>query len=205
VLQAGALTRQDSPPSRPQAPSSDQLVGRGLTRAGRTKQSLPRSDLGRLLRRTLAALESDLPALRAAELSHEQVTAFLAEQLAALLEPNAPTPGPGVSQAREPRAPGSSTTAAQTQVLSTLRQLERESPRGALLSVRELRTRSGLDKASFDRAALALAGQGRVSLHAHDHAAGLAESERRALIEDERGVHYVGIASTPDAHREVSL
>ncbi len=171
------------------------------------KAYTPRSDLARLLRGTLAALERDLPALRAAELSLEEVAAFLAEQLAAFSEPGATTRAPGVSESREPRADGSSMAggAAQADVLNALRQLELESPRGALLSVRELRTRSGLDKPSFDRAALALAGQGRVSLHAHDHAAGLAESERRALIEDERGVHYVGIASTPDACREVSL
>jgi hypothetical protein len=166
-----------------------------------------RSDLPRLMRRTLAALECDLPALRAAELSQKEVAAFLAEQLAALSEPSAPTRAPGVSDSREPRAHAGSMAgaAAQTEVLNALRQLEQDSPRGALLSVRELRTRTSLDKSCFDRAALALAGAGRVSLHAHDHAAGLAESERRALIEDERGMHYVGIASTPDARREVSL
>jgi hypothetical protein len=90
-------------------------------------------------------------------------------------------------------------------VLNALRQLEQESPRGALLSVRELRARSDLDKPRFDRAALELAGQGLVSLHAHDHAGALAESERRALIEDVRGVHYVGIASMPDSRHEVNL
>jgi hypothetical protein len=158
-----------------------------------------------LLRQTLAALESDLPALRAAELSPEEVAAFLVEQLAALSKPSAQIRAPGVSDSVEARARGRSMAVAHARVLNALCELERESPRGALLSVRELRTRSGLDKPSFDRAALALAGQGRVSLHAHDHAAGLTESERRALIEDERGVHYVGIASTPDARREVRL
>jgi hypothetical protein len=89
-------------------------------------------------------------------------------------------------------------------VLRALRQLEQESPPGALLSVRELRSLSDLDKPSFDRAALELAGQGRVSLHAHDHAGALPESERRALIEDVRGVHYIGIASMPDTRDEVN-
>ena len=140
-----------------------------------------RPDLRQLLRRTLAALERDLPALSAAGLSRAEVAAFLVEQLAGLSEPSAPAA-----------------------VLKALRQLEQESPPGALLSVRELRTRSDLDKTSFDRAALELVGQGRVSLHAHDHAGALAESERRALIEDVRGVFYVGIASIPDARREVS-
>lgn len=89
-------------------------------------------------------------------------------------------------------------------MLNALYQLEQDSPRGALLSVRELRARSVLDKASFDRAALELAGLGRVSLHAHDHAGALAESERRALIEDVRGVHYIGIASMPETRDEVN-
>jgi hypothetical protein len=158
------------------------------------------------LGRTLAALERDLPALCAAQRSRTEVAAFLAEQLGALSEPGAPAGVPDLSASEERRAEGGSTAspAAWAVVLNALRQLERESPRGALLSVRELRTRSGLDKPSFDRAALELAGQGRVSLHAHDHAGVLSESERRALIEDGRGVHYVGIASMPDARREVS-
>lgn len=147
--------------------------------------SARRPDLRQLLRRTLAALERELPALSAAELSRSEVAAFLMDQLAGLPEPG-------------------DDGAARAAVLNALRQLEQESPPGALLSVRELRTRSDLDKTSFDRAALELVGQGRVSLHAHDHAGALAESERRALIEDVRGVFYVGIASIPDARREVS-
>jgi hypothetical protein len=154
-----------------------------------TRQDRPASspNLRQLLRRTLAALERDLPALSAAQLSRSAVAAFLADQLAGLSDPS-----------------DGGAAAARAAVLNALRQLEQESPRGALLSVRELRTRSDLDKTSFDRAALELVGQGRVSLHAHDHAGALAESDRRALIEDVRGVFYVGIASIPDARREVS-
>jgi hypothetical protein len=165
-----------------------------------------RPELPRLLRRTLAALERDLPGLCAAELSRTEVVAFLAEQLATLPEPSAPARARGGSEPAEPRAPRSSSDggSARTAVLSALRQLEQEGPRGALLSVRELRARTVLDKPTFDRATLELAGQGRVSLHAHDHAGALAEPDRRALIEDARGVHYVGIASIPDARREVS-
>jgi hypothetical protein len=150
----------------------------------RQVRQAPSPDLRQLLRRTLAALERELPALSAAQLSRSDVAAFLVEQLAGLPEPG----DDGAARA----------------VLNALRQLEQESPPGALLSVRELRTRSDLDKNRFDRAALELVGQGRVSLHAHDHAGALAESERRALIEDVRGVFYVGIASIPDARREVS-
>jgi hypothetical protein len=154
-----------------------------------TRQDRPASspNLRQLLRRTLAALERDLPALSAAQVSRSAVAAFLAEQLAGLSDPS-----------------DGGAAAARAAVLNVLRQLEQESPPGALLSVRELRTRSDLDKTSFDRAALELVGQGRVSLHAHDHAGALAESDRRALIEDMRGVFYVGIASIPDARREVS-
>jgi hypothetical protein len=154
-----------------------------------TRQDRPASspNLRQLLRRTLAALERDLPALSAAQLSRSAVAAFLAEQLAGLSDPS-----------------DGGAAAARAAVLNALRQLEQESPPGALLSVRELRTRSDLDKTSFDRAALELVGQGRISLHAHDHAGALAESDRRALIEDVRGVFYVGIASIPDARREVS-
>jgi hypothetical protein len=173
---------------------------------GLTKLDAQRPDLRQLLRRTLAALERDLPALCAAELTRSEVAAFLAEQLAALPEPSAPARVRGGSGAREPRDERTSSdgSAARAAVLKALRRLEQESPPGALLSVRELRTRSDLDKPSFDRAALELSEQGRVSLHAHDHAGALAESERRALIEDVRGMFYVGIASIPDARREVS-
>jgi hypothetical protein len=153
----------------------------------RQARHVPSPDLRQLLRRTLAALERDLPALSAAQLSRSEVAAFLAERLAGLSDPS-----------------DGGAAAARAAVLSALRQLEQESPPGALLSVRDLRTRSDLDKTSFDRAALELVGQGRVSLHAHDHAGALAESDRRALIEDVRGVFYVGIASIPDARREVS-
>jgi hypothetical protein len=200
------LTRQDSQPRSPQAPLSDKLVGRAPPRGARTKMDAQRPDLRQLLRRTLAALERDLPALSAAELSRSEVAAFLAEQLAGLSEPSAPARVLGGSDSRERRAETASSDggAARAAVLKALRRLEQENPPGALLSVRELRTRSDLDKPSFDRAALELAGQGRVSLHAHDHAGALAEPDRRALIEDVRGVFYIGIASIPDARREVS-
>lgn len=179
------MTWQDGPALTPPPPRTEEGAAGAPKRPSRAKQSARRPELPELLRRTLAALERDLPALRAAKLSPSEVAAFLVERLSVLSEPSMP--------------------AAQAVVLAALGKLERESPRGALLSVRELRARSGLDKASFDSAALELAGLGRVSLHAHDHPSGLPEPDRRALIEDARGVHYVGIASTPDARREVSL
>lgn len=200
------MTRQDSQPTSLQAPPSDKLVGRAPARVGRTKTDAQRPDLRRLLRRTLAALDGELPALCAAGVSRREVAAFLAEQLAALPEPSAPARARGDADSAEPRIERRSNDdgTARGAVLKALRKLEQESPPGALLSVRELRTRTDLDKPSFDRAALELAGQGRVSLHAHDHAGALAESDRHALIEAARGVFYVGIASIPDARREVS-
>lgn len=64
----------------------------------------------------------------------------------------------------------------------------------ALLSIRELRARAALDKARFDRATLALAREGVVTLHHHDFPSSLPPAERAELVVDERGTHYVGIA-----------
>ena len=180
----------DCQPPRPLAScTDDRAVGRAPPRARARKLDAQRPDLRRLLQKTLAALERELPALRAAKFTGAEVAELLVEQLGALEAPGAATDVPAT---------------APIALLSALRRLERESPPGALLSVRELRARCELDKPSFDRAALELAEQGKVSLHAHDHAGALAESERRALIEDARGVHYIGIASIPDARHEVS-
>jgi hypothetical protein len=172
---------------------------------GRVKTYACRPNLRRSLRRTLAALEGELPALRGAGLSRGEVAAFLADQLGAL--PDGGAPAPEVADPRTARGEGASgeSNGARVALLKALHELEDESPRGALLSVRELRGRCGLEKPTFDRAALELAVQGRVSLHAHDHAAALLEAERRSLIEDARGVHYVGIASVGDACQEVGI
>lgn len=202
VIQWDLLTLQDDQTLSSKAPLSDGLAGRAPTRAGRAKMNARESELRRLLRRTLVALERDLPALGAAEFSRQEVAALLTGQLAALVQPSTPAPARSGPVSAEP---GSETDAshggARAAVLSALLRLERESPPGALLSVRELRARTALDKPSFDRAALELAARGRVSLHAHDHASALQESERGALIEDARGVFYIGIASIPDARQ----
>jgi hypothetical protein len=206
VIQWDLLARQDHSLPDSQAPVSNALGARAPARSVRAKADARGSELRRLLRRTLMALERDLPTLGAAEFSRAEVAAFLTEQLTAPPEPSAPARARVGSGAGEPAAERASGDrgAARAAVLKALRQLERESPPGALLSVRELRARTALDKPSFDRAALELAGQGRVSLHAHDHAGALADSERGALIEDVRGVFYIGIASIPDARQGVS-
>ncbi|HTV23165.1 MAG TPA: hypothetical protein VMG12_30965, partial [Polyangiaceae bacterium] len=92
-----SLARQDSSATA-QTPFSDKLVGRAPARAGQARRGARQPDLARLLRRTLAALERDVPALRAAEVSRSDVAAFLAEQLAELPEPSAPASGRVVSE-----------------------------------------------------------------------------------------------------------
>jgi len=90
-------------------------------------------------------------------------------------------------------AGGSSEIALQS-FLRALTELTREQPPGALLSVRELRLRVGLDKNTFDSIALELLRKGTITLHHHDFPGSLPDSKRSQLIVDKRGIHYVGIA-----------
>jgi hypothetical protein len=62
-----------------------------------------------------------------------------------------------------------------------------------LVSVRDLRRHLGWPKQDFDRAVLALARDGRITLHHHDHPTGLSPSEREDLVKDDRGNFYVGL------------
>jgi hypothetical protein len=80
------------------------------------------------------------------------------------------------------------------QFVLALRGLSAESPRQALLSVRDLRPRVALHKERFDAIALDLMRDGKVSLHHHDHPASLPEAERNQLVQDGRGNYYIGIA-----------
>lgn len=75
-----------------------------------------------------------------------------------------------------------------------MRQVEPGADRGALVSSRDLRRVANLDKAEFDRAVLALAQQGRLMLHRHDHASQLSAAERDELVTDGAGHYYVGMA-----------
>jgi hypothetical protein len=79
-------------------------------------------------------------------------------------------------------------------VLQELKRLGAEKPNEALLMIRELRSRVGLEKKAFDESILELSRSGDVVLHHHDFPTSLSESERSMLVEDERGTHYVGIA-----------
>jgi hypothetical protein len=92
-----------------------------------------------------------------------------------------------------PHANGA-TTDGRSDFLAALDRLAAEDPSSALLPVRALRRRLSLGKREFDDLALRLAREGVVSLHYHDFAASLPESERNELIVDARGTHYVGIA-----------
>jgi hypothetical protein len=51
-----------------------------------------------------------------------------------------------------------------------------------------------MSKAAFDRAALTLARQRKVSLHYYDAPGSLSEAERARLVRDSKGVYYNGIA-----------
>lgn len=91
-------------------------------------------------------------------------------------------------------ASSSSTTRDEESFLAGLKELTEQSPRGALLSLGELRGRVALDKERFDRAAVSLFERGAIVLHHHDYAAGLDASARDRLVADGRGNHYVGVA-----------
>ncbi len=79
-------------------------------------------------------------------------------------------------------------------LLRLMRQVEPGAERGALVSARDLRRVANLEKAEFDRAVLALAQQGRLMLHHHDHASHLSEADRDELVTDGAGHYYVGMA-----------
>jgi len=78
-------------------------------------------------------------------------------------------------------------------VLAGLHALAAAEPAGVLLGVRALRARVAIDKDRFDRAALRLAQAGELKLHHHDFPESLPAAERAELVEDARGVHYIGV------------
>jgi hypothetical protein len=145
-----------------------------------------RPDLRRVLKKALLALKAEVAQADALDVSRQELLAFLARELGVEAGP-APRTHPTPSAA--PSSDGS-----QRELLAALQRLATTNPQGALLAVRELRALSGLDKLSFDAAALALAANGAIVLHHHNHAAALPDAERRQLIEDGRGTFYVGIA-----------
>lgn len=101
----------------------------------------------------------------------------------------------GLAAARPPAArERQPARAARDELLAALDATAAESPRQALLSIREVRTRATLGKELFDAVALELMREGKVSLHHHDHPASLPETERGQLVRDPSGNYYIGIA-----------
>jgi hypothetical protein len=93
-----------------------------------------------------------------------------------------------------PAAAGSPAPAAPVDLVTLMKQLNPGAELGTLIGVGELRRRAGLTKEDFDRAALALAKAGRVSLHEHDFPGSLSSERRDELITDGAGRYYVGLA-----------
>jgi hypothetical protein len=85
-------------------------------------------------------------------------------------------------------------------LIDILRELDPAADRGGLVATRDLRRgaerKQGarIDKRAFDAAVLSLSREGRLSLHRHDHASGLSETERDELVTDGAGNYYVGVA-----------
>ena len=142
------------------------------------------------LQRTLKALHAELPALTAMGVSTTSVLAVLQSELG--LDGSAQT---GVeSSERVAERARTRRLHAEWELLEALRLLTAEQPPGALLALRELRARSSLDKWSFDRAVLSLSESGKILLHHHDYPSSLPDIEREALVSDDHGTYYVGVA-----------
>lgn len=84
-------------------------------------------------------------------------------------------------------------------LIAMMKQIEPGAERGALVGARELRRVAGVSKAEFDRTALELSRQGRISLHRHDFVASLTEAERDELVTDGAGAYFIGMALRQNA------
>lgn len=159
---------------------------------GKGKKGIGREpDISASLKPVEKALKTALAKLDAQGVSRERVGALLLEALG-LSKQAIPLRANGTSNVSKSSqtAPGDR----RAQFLSALERLASDNPRQALHSVRDLRSRLDLGKREFDTLALELAREGVVSLHHHDHPAGLPDIERLQLIQDDRGTHFNGIA-----------
>ncbi len=158
------------------------------TKSSKDKTFGTTPDLRRLFKKSLAALLSDVRHTDASNISRDAVIDFLVTELGGSKRRSRPevadADADGEAESQLQRGP----------FLTALERLSAENPSGALISVRELRGRAGLDKRTFDATALALSSERAVVLHHHDHAGSLPEAERQSLVKDARGTHYVGIA-----------
>lgn len=126
-------------------------------------------DLSLLLKKPLLELRKAMKVVEAAGVAREDVMDVFRTEL-------------GLSSARAER----------DTLRKALAGLADENKPGALLLLGDVRARAKLDHEAFDRAALALAHEGVVTLHAHDFPSSLPETERAELLLD-RGAYYVGI------------
>jgi hypothetical protein len=78
-------------------------------------------------------------------------------------------------------------------LLAAVRDLTAQEGEGALVSIRRVRAMRSLDKGRFDRAMLRLQSARKVTMHHHDFPGSLSPEERGGLVEDGRGVFYVGV------------
>ena len=79
-------------------------------------------------------------------------------------------------------------------VMSTLEDLTEERQKGYLFPPSVVREESGLDKESFDRAAVELFKEDKIVLHHHDFAQSLSQEQRDDLIKSPKGTYFAGIA-----------
>jgi hypothetical protein len=141
-------------------------------------------DVRGLLKKEISTLQKALERLEALGIERERAVEVLLGELG--LPPLRRVPSPNGARGSE-------------RFLSALGELAADNPRGALLSLRDLRARVSMSKDEFDQTALRLHKEGAVSLHHHDHPLALSEAERAALVRDGRGEHYVGIALRREA------
>jgi hypothetical protein len=170
------------------APGHDVLLGEWLKNAlarrvlfgqgkGKSKSYSREPDIRGLLKNEIQALKKALQKIESQGIDRARIAEVLLEALALRA------------------APTTNGTPPTARFLIALNDLAAENPRGALLSLRDLRARLSMSKDEFDETALRLQQEGAVSLHHHDHPLALSEAERAALVRDRSaGEHYVGIA-----------
>lgn len=170
----------------------------------RAKRYGKEPDLARLLAKTFAELRKALAPIDGAGVPRERVIDALRDELglpgrpaaapSSAVGPSIPAPAMAAPAIPAPAVAAPSTADDRDIVRAALSQLASEHRPGTLLLVHDLRARTPLDKERFDAAALALSREGAAVLHHHDHAAALSDEERRQLVADGRGTHYIGIA-----------
>jgi hypothetical protein len=169
----GAVARQIVFPHEPPAESKHKLFG-------------ATADPRLILKPARAALAKCLPLLDRYGVGRDAAASVL---LAELGVGHGETPA---TSPHEARSGGGS--APRDAVLAAVRATAARQPQGALLRVSSVRSEAGLAKSDFDDAAMALYRDGTIVLHPHDYPTSLSQAERDALVRDESGTHYIGVA-----------